>query len=329
MCRMLHSRLRFLAISAGARCGGPSRPLQLTRPGLEHQVWACHSCGAARIENHSNQSSRGDYCAARMTKASVLSSYPTVSSTNNSPTVWPSSATAMKVASSWSYVTNPCTNIAATSCPSAPKTTSFKPPAFLTYRAASARVVTIAGIPFCWCFVAAQYSRDQNPMWSVQRPEVLVSRVPGAAAGPSSAVRHIAALSPTRSFETLVCRLFQDNVGGPPSMPGVMALPQPRRYALRSQVFSPCRGSDPGIRDSGLRHRAPAPVERVVAAARCRASRDHHRLAQPLTARSQPRLRPGQSHPRDRVVSPPEHPSQECPTPAAVPRGPDGRRQRA
>ena len=129
---MLHSGLRFLAISAGARCGGPSRPLQLTRPGLEHQVWACHSCGAARIEDHSNQSSRGDYRAVRMTKASVLSSYPTVSSTNSSPAVWPSSATAMKVASSWSYVTDPCTNIAAISCPSAPKTTSFKPPASLT-----------------------------------------------------------------------------------------------------------------------------------------------------------------------------------------------------
>ena len=41
------------------------------------------------------------------------------------------------------------------------------------------------------------------------------------------------------------CRLFRDNVGGPPSVPGVMASPRPRRYVPRSQAFSPCRGSDP------------------------------------------------------------------------------------
>src|SRR5246500_3891779 len=58
----------------------------------------------------------------------------------------------MKVVSSASYITDPCTNIAATSCPSAPKTTSFKPPASLRYCAASTRVVTITGIPLCWCF---------------------------------------------------------------------------------------------------------------------------------------------------------------------------------
>src|SRR5271166_6880685 len=216
MCRMLHSRLRFLAISAGARCGGPSRPLQLTRPGLEHQVWACHSCGAARIENHSNQSSRGDYCAARMTKASVLSSYPTVSSTNSSPTVWPSSATAMKVASSWSYVTDPCTNIAATSCPSAPKTTCFRPPASLTYCAASARVVTIAGIPFCWCFGCSAVFPRPEP--NVAGTDTRSTRQPCARRSDTTfvAARHIAVPSPTRSFETLISRLFRDNVGGPP-----------------------------------------------------------------------------------------------------------------
>jgi hypothetical protein len=41
---------------------------------------------------------------------------------------------------------------------------------------------------------------------------VLVSRVPAAAAGSSSAVRHIAVPSPIRSFETLVSRLFRDSL---------------------------------------------------------------------------------------------------------------------
>jgi hypothetical protein len=65
----------------------------------------------------------------------------------------------------------------------------------------------------------------------------------------------------------LTCRLFQDNVGGRPWMPGVTAFPLPTRYAPRSQAFSPCRGSDPGIRDSGHRHREPAPAELAAAAA--------------------------------------------------------------
>jgi hypothetical protein len=66
---------------------------------------------------------------------------------------------------------------------------------------------------------------------------------------------------------------------GPQWPSAVTASPRPTRYVLRSQAFSPCRGSDPGIRDSGHRRREPAPVERVVAAARCRVSPDPHRLA--------------------------------------------------
>src|SRR6202453_4635364 len=89
--------------------------------------------------------------------------------------------------------------------------------------------------------------------------------------------------------------------GGHASRPiAVMASPRPTRYGPRTQAFSPCRGSDPGIRYSGLRHRAPAPEEHGVAAARCRASRDPHRLARPLTARLRPWLRPRHSRPRGR-----------------------------
>ena len=47
----------------------------------------------------------------------------------------------------------------------------------------------------------------------------------------------------------------------------------------------------PGIRDSGHRHREPAPAEPAAATARPRASPDPHRLAQPPTGRSRPRLR--------------------------------------
>src|SRR5258705_9339446 len=68
-------------------------------------------------------------------------------------------------------------------------------------------------------------------------------------------------------FETLETRLFQDNVGGRPWMRGVTAFPLPTRYAPRSQAFSPCRGSDSGSRDSGHRHREPAPAELAAAAA--------------------------------------------------------------
>jgi hypothetical protein len=43
----------------------------------------------------------------------------------------------------------------------------------------------------------------------------------------------------------------------------IMALPRPSRYGLRSQGISPCRGSDPGIRDSEhRRERAPCGVRR-------------------------------------------------------------------
>ena len=78
----------------------------------------------------------------------------------------------------------------------------------------------------------------------------------------------------------------------------------------------------PDSRDKRRRRREPAPAEPAAATARCRASPDPHRLARPLTARSRPGLRPRHRRSRDRAVSPPEHPSQECPTPAAVPRGP-------
>ena len=57
------------------------------------------------------------------------------------------------------------------------------------------------------------------------------------------------------------------------------------------QALSPCRGSDLGIRDSGHRHREPAPTEPAAATARCGVSPDPHRLARTLTARSRPRLR--------------------------------------
>src|SRR4029077_5134608 len=39
------------------------------------------------------------------------------------------------------------------------------------------------------------------------------------------------------------------NVTTPEGAAAVMASPRPRRYAPRSQVFSPCRGSDPDSRD--------------------------------------------------------------------------------
>ena len=42
---------------------------QATHSHFRHRGLAWHSCGAARIENHSNQSSGSDYCAVRMTNA--------------------------------------------------------------------------------------------------------------------------------------------------------------------------------------------------------------------------------------------------------------------
>src|ERR1700722_606119 len=113
------------------------------------------------------------------------------------------------------------------------------------------------------------------------------------------------------TFEMPVTHLFRD-VGQASGLTTLIALSRPRRYVLRNQAFSPCRGSDPGIRDRGCRRHGLVPTVRVVAAARCRASPDPHRLTRPLTARSQPRLRPRHSRPRDPAVSPPEHPSQEC-----------------
>jgi hypothetical protein len=109
-------------------------------------------------------------------------------------------------------------------------------------------------------------------------------------------------MAPRSSFETLICCLFQDNVGGPPSMPGVMALPRPTRYALRSQAFSPCRSSDPASPHTPRYRREPPPGERAAATARCRASRDLHLLARSLTARSRPRLRSRQRRRRGRVI---------------------------
>ena len=84
----------------------------------------------------------------------------------------------------------------------------------------------------------------------------------------------------------------------------VIASPWPTSYAPRSPRMSPWRGSDPGIRDSKYRHSEPAPEEHRDAAARCRASRDPHRLARSLTARWWPRLRPHRRRaPRSSSVS--------------------------
>jgi hypothetical protein len=102
-------------------------------------------------------------------------------------------------------------------------------------------------------------------------------------------------------------------------MTAVMASPRPTRYALRSQAFSPCHSSDPGIRDGGYRHREPAPAARGAAAARCRAQPNRRRSTPPLTARLRPRLRPRHSRTRDPAGSPPEHPSPEGPTPSSSP----------
>ena len=90
-----------------------------------------------------------------------------------------------------------------------------------------------------------------------------------------------------RTYETMrprrtVCRcplcvrlslsygLFQDNVGGPPWMPGVTAFPRPTRYALQSQPMSPCRGSDPGSARKPRHRRVPAHAVPAAAAARFR-----------------------------------------------------------
>src|SRR5271169_827689 len=104
----------------------------------------------------------------------------------------------------------------------------------------------------------------------------------------------------------------------------VMASPRPRRYAPRSQAFSPCRGSDPGTAHKPRHRREPAPVEPAAATARCHAKPDPHRLAQPLTVPSRPLLRLRHPRPHGPAVSPPEHPSQERSIAAAVPRGTDG-----
>jgi hypothetical protein len=60
---------------------------------------------------------------------------------------------------------------------------------------------------------------------------------------------------------------YSETLGQPSGLPALTASPRPRRYDPRSQAFSPCRGGDPGIRDSGHRHREPAPAERAAAAA--------------------------------------------------------------
>ncbi len=53
---------------------------------------------------------------------------------------------------------------------------------------------------------------------------------------------------------------------GPQCHSAVMASPQPRPYGPRTQAFSPCRDSDPGIRDSGLRRRERGRAAREAAA---------------------------------------------------------------
>ena len=52
----------------------------------------------------------------------------------------------------------------------------------------------------------------------------------------------------------------------------VMASPRPTRYALHTQAFSPCRGSDPGSASKPRRRREPSRVEPRVASARCHVS---------------------------------------------------------
>ena len=84
-----------------------------------------------------------------------------------------------------------------------------------------------------------------------------------------------------------------------------MASPRPRRYAPRSQAFSPCRGGDPASAHKPRHRREPAPVEPAAATARCRVSPDPHRLARPLTARSRPRLRPSRSPDTHLETTPP------------------------
>ena len=83
----------------------------------------------------------------------------------------------------------------------------------------------------------------------------------------ASAVRIASASASHRRVEpsTSVNR----NVTTPEGAAPVMASPRPTSYVPRSQAFSPCRGSDPGIRDKGRRHREPAPAEPAAAAARC------------------------------------------------------------
>lgn len=63
-----------------------------------------------------------------------------------------------------------------------------------------------------------------------------------------------------------------------PSRVAVMASLQPKLYALQTQAFCPCRGSDPESRMGGRRHRL-APSLPAAAAAGCRAQQDRRRSA--------------------------------------------------
>ena len=65
---------------------------------------------------------------------------------------------------------------------------------------------------------------------------------------------------------------------------------------------------------AGPGQQRPQPQQPDVAHSQIR-----RRLARPPTGRSRPRLRPRHRRPRDRAVSPPEHPSQECPTDSSCP----------
>jgi hypothetical protein len=51
----------------------------------------------------------------------------------------------------------------------------------------------------------------------------------------------------------------------------IMSSPRPTRYAPRSQAFSPCRGSHPGIGCKRRHHPEPGPAAPASAAARSRA----------------------------------------------------------
>src|SRR6478735_1795490 len=72
------------------------------------------------------------------------------------------------------------------------------------------------------------------------------------------------------------------NVTTPKGAGAVMASPRPTRYVLRSQAFSPLRGSGPNSRDRRCRRHGLVPVVPAAAAARCRAIAGPRRWDAPL-----------------------------------------------